>query len=426
MSDHSPIKLRARKYAGIYLSVILFIVSFGLGVFAGQTWYVQKQVTNSQGNVEIAKLLNFNRTMSRSDSVDFDQFWEVWDKLKEKYVNSDSIKETDLFYGAIQGLVYGLGDPYSVYFPPQAANEFAKSLSGEFEGIGAEIGVKQNQLVIVAPLPNSPAEKAGLRPGDEILAIDKIDTTGMDSTAAVMKIRGQAGTNVILTIAKNGATKAQDITIARAKINIPAVWFSYKDLPGTETGARVAYLRVMQFNENTTDEFDSAIKKLKADGAKGLILDLRSNPGGYLDSAVEMASEWIKEGKIVSERFSSTTINVHETSGKHRLAGMKTVVLVNGGSASASEIVAGALQDTKSATIIGEKTFGKGSVQDFETFADGSALKLTVAEWLTPNGKNINDAGITPDVEVKEDYEKEAVGEDSMIEKALELLKSKE
>jgi len=419
----SPIKQRAHKYVGVYLAVILFIVSFGLGVVAGQAWYVRKQVTNDNGNIEITKLLNLNRSLNHSQSVDFNQFWEVWDKLKEKYVNAGGVKDTDLFYGAIQGLVFGLGDPYSEYFPPKAASEFAKSLSGEFEGIGAEIGVKNGQLVIVAPLPDSPAQKAGLRAGDRILAIDKVDASGMDSTAAVMKIRGKAGTTVTLTITRDGAAKAQDIVITRAQINVPSVLFSWKALPAGEAGGKIAYLRIMQFNENTDGDFDHYIRQLKNEGAKGIILDLRNNPGGYLDAAVYMASEWIKDGNIVSERFSSSTINTHETEGQHRLAGIKTVVLVNGGSASASEIVAGALQDTKTATIIGEKTFGKGSVQDFETFPDGSALKLTVAEWLTPNGKNINEAGITPSIEVKEDFEKEAVGQDVMISKALELLK---
>ncbi|MFA6485762.1 MAG: S41 family peptidase [Candidatus Magasanikbacteria bacterium] len=418
----SPSKIRAHKYAGIYIAVILFIISFGLGVLAGQAWYVRGQITGDSGNVEISKLLNFKRNANRSDSVDFNEFWNVWDKIREKYVKSGTVKDTDLFYGAVQGLVYALGDPYSVYLPPKSADEFAKSLSGEFEGIGAEIGLKLGQLVVVSPLPDSPAQKAGLRPGDQILAIDKVDTTGMDSTAAVMKIRGQAGTPVVLMIARAGSTKTIDITIIRAKINVPSVMFEWKGDPASDGAGKVAYVRVMQFNENTTGDFDRYVRQLKKDGAKAMILDLRNNPGGYLDSAVTMASEWIKDGKIVSERFSSTTINTHETEGEHRLFGLKTAVLINGGSASASEIVAGALQDHKSATIIGEKSFGKGSVQEFETFDDGSALKLTVAEWLTPNGKNINESGITPDIEVIEDFEKEKVGEDVMIDRALQIL----
>ena len=416
MSDISPIKQRAHKYAGVYLAVILFLISFGLGVVVGRGWMARQQVTNENGDVEITKVLNLNRALNKSDSMDFNEFWQVWDKIKAKYVKADGVKDSDLVYGAIQGLVYALGDPYSMYMPPKAADEFAKGLAGEFSGIGAEIGIKNNQLVVVAPLPNTPAEKAGLRAGDKILAIDKLDTSGMDVNVAVTKIRGKAGTNVVLTITRDGVMKAQEITVTRANIVVPSVLYEIK--PG-----KVAYLRIMQFNEDTTPDFDKYIKQLKRDGAQKIILDLRNNPGGYLDAAVEMASEWIKDGKIVSERFSTTTINAHDSVGAHRLVGIKTVVLINGGSASASEIVAGALQDTKAATVVGEKSFGKGSVQEFEPFPDGSALKLTVAEWLTPNGKNINESGITPDVLVKEDFEKEKIGEDAMISKALELLK---
>ena len=186
--DISPIKLRAKKYAGVYLSVILFIISFGMGVIVDKTWYVKKQITNSEGEIQLEKVLNLNRSLNRS-SLDFNQFWDVWDKVKSKYVKQP-VTEQDMFYGAIQGMVMSLGDPYSLYFPPKAADEFAKDLSGELEGIGAEIGVKNNQLVVVAPLPDTPAEKAGLRPGDKILYIDKESTFGMDVNTAVSKIRG--------------------------------------------------------------------------------------------------------------------------------------------------------------------------------------------------------------------------------------------
>lgn len=393
----------------------MFVVSFGMGVLAGQSIFVKKQISGEQGRVEISKVINLNRSLSHSDSVNFNQFWEVWDRVKAKYVKQP-VKDTDLFYGAMQGLVYGLNDPYSVYFPPKPAADFSKSLSGEFSGIGAEIGIKNNQLMVIAPLPDSPAEKAGLRPGDKILAIDRKITTGMDVNSAVEKIRGPSGSTTTLTIARDGITKANDVIIARAKINVPSVLFSVK--PGN-----IAYLRIMQFNESTMPDFRKYVREIKNKKMGGLVLDLRNNPGGYLDSAVSMGSEWIKEGRIVSERFSNGEENVHETEGDHALSGVKTVVLVNGGSASASEIVAGALQDTKLAKIVGEQTFGKGSVQDYETLPDGSALKITVAEWFTPGGHNINEKGITPDILVKEDFDKEKVGEDVMIDKALQLLK---
>ncbi len=416
MDTFSPSQIRAKRYASIYLAIILFIISFGLGITADRLWFVKKQITGNSGNVEITKVLNLNRSLNKSDSVDFKQFWDVWDKIKKNYVKQP-ISDVDLFYGALQGLVFSLNDPYSIYFPPKDALSFAKDLSGELEGIGCEIGVKSNQLTVIAPLSNSPAEKAGLRPGDKILAINSSSTYGLDANAAVRLIRGKAGTSVVLSITRDSWVKAKDITIVRAKINIPAVIFSMKNND-------IAYLRVMQFNENTKSEFDKYIKELKQKNVKGVVLDLRSNPGGYLSAAVDMASEWIEKGVVVSEKGQDGYNEDLLTSGSHRLASLNTVVLVNRGSASASEIVAGALQDYKKAIIMGEKTYGKGSVQDFETLSDGSALKLTVAEWFTPNGKNINEAGITPNIEVKEDWENEKVGEDKMLEKALTLFVS--
>lgn len=415
MSETSPVNTRAKKYAGMYLSVILFIVSFGMGVVVGKTWYVKKQITDENGNVQIEKVLNLNRSTNKS-SVNFNQFWDVWDKIKANYVKEPT-QEVDMFYGAIQGLVGSLGDPYSLYFPPQAAEEFAKDLSGELEGIGAEIGVKNNQLMVISPLPDSPAQKAGLRAGDKIIAIDATSTLGMDVNTAVSKIRGKANTKVVLTILRNNETETKDVSITRSKIMVPSVLFSVKP-------NNIAYIRVMQFNEDTTPQMEKYIKELKAQSVKGIILDLRNNPGGYLDSAIEMGSEWIESGVVVSEKGRDGKSKDHNTEGPHPLADIKTVVLVNKGSASASEIVAGALQDTNNAVLIGEQTFGKGSVQDFEVFPDGSALKLTIAEWFTPNGKNINKEGIKPDIEVKEDWENEKVGEDAVLDIALQLFVS--
>ncbi|MFA6105199.1 MAG: S41 family peptidase [Patescibacteria group bacterium] len=407
---------RSIKYINIYLGVSAAFLIFGVGVLAGEAMYVKKTITNENGQVSIEKVTDLNRLINHSGEVSFNQFWEVWDAIKQKYVKQQDIKDKDLFYGAIQGMVAGLGDPYSVYFPPMAASEFSKSLSGEFNGIGAEIGIKNNQLMIISPLPNTPAEKAGLKPGDKIMLIDGKPTVGMDTNTAVENIRGPATSSVKLTIMRNGWDKVRDFSIHRAKINVPSVIYSEK------TG-NIAYLRIMQFNENTIPQLNKYIGDIQNKKPAGIILDLRGNPGGYLDAAITMSSEWVPEGKIVSEKFSDGSENIHYTEGLHRLSGIKTVVLVNKGSASASEIVAGALQDNKAATVIGEQTFGKGSVQDYQVLSDGSALKVTVAEWYTPAGNNINEKGITPNIEVKEEFEKEAIGEDVVIQKALELLK---
>ncbi len=415
MDNVSPVKNRATKYASVYLAIIIFIISFGMGVMVGKTWYVKGQITDVNGNVQLDKVINLKRN-SNNVTVDFNQFWDVWDKIKTKYVRQ-SVTDTDMFYGAVEGLVASLGDPYSMYFPPKAADEFAKDLSGELEGIGAEIGIKNNQLVVVAPLPDSPAEKAGLRPGDKILTIDKEATFGMDVNTAVGKIRGKANTKVILTITRDGITKAEEVVITRSKITVPSILFSFKP-------NNVAYVRVMQFNDDTTRELNKYVQQIKDRSASGIVLDLRNNPGGYLNAAIDMASDWVTSGPVVSEKGRDGNNNEHETIGSHPLSNIKTVVLVNKGSASASEIVAGALQDTKKGVLVGEQTFGKGSVQDFETFPDGSALKLTVAEWYTPNGKNINKEGIKPNIEIIEDWEKEKVGEDKVLSYALGLLAS--
>jgi carboxyl-terminal processing protease len=411
----APSRTRFKKYVGVYLGIIFFIVAFGLGFLTGQTLFIKKQTTGEDGNVSIAKVLNLNRALNNSDSVDFEQFWEVWDRIKEKYVKDD-VSETDLFYGAIEGMVYALGDPYSMYMTPVVADEFAKDLSGELEGIGAEIGIKNGQIVVVSPLADSPAEKAGLRAGDKILAIDSTSTYGLDVNTAVSYIRGEAGSEVLLTISRDGLTDAFEIKITRQKINVPSIMFSWKD-------NNIAYIRILQFNEDTENLFAKYADTAAKGGAKGIVLDVRNNPGGFLDAAISMASEWVTDGVIVSEKSENGNLDYeHLTSGKHRLNGIHTVVLVNGGSASASEIVAGALQDHEQAIVLGEQTYGKGSVQDFETFSDGSALKLTVAEWYTPNGKNINQDGITPDIEFVEDWDNEAVGEDQALDKAIELI----
>jgi carboxyl-terminal processing protease len=412
----SPTVERARKYVGVYITIILLFLAFGSGILAGRFWQMKKQVTDDSGNVEITKVLNMNRSLNKTNSVDFSQFWDVWDKLKKRYV--DESKETELFYGAMQGLVSSLEDPYSMYLPPKDAYEFSKGLSGKFEGIGCEIGIKNKQLSVVSPLPDSPAEKAGLRPGDFIIAVNGTSTLGMDINTAVLMIRGKSGTEVVLKIVRDGLDKPKDIKIIRAKINIPAVLYSMKD-------NKIAYLRIMQFNGATKRDFDKYVKKLKSDGAKGVVLDLRSNPGGYLQSAVDVVSQWAKRGEIVvSQKGRSISGSELKSNGPAMLAGLKTVVLVNRGSASASEIVAGALQDYNYAKLIGEKTYGKGSVQDFEVLPDGSALKLTVAEWFTPKGNNINKTGVKPDIEIKEEWSKQKVGEDKILDTALKLFAS--
>ena len=404
-------------FAGLLATVVIF----GAGIAVGGILVVRQSVLNEQGEVQIDKVLDLY-SKTRSSEVSFDQFWEVWDNIKEKHVNKE-IKDVDLMYAAIQGLVAGVGDPYSVYFPPQEAETFAKDLAGEFDGIGAEIGLRDDILTVIAPLPQSPAEKAGLQPGHQILAIDDEDTYGMTIEAAVSKIRGKKGTPVMLTIKKSEETTSKTISIIRDVINVPTVVYEVKE-------KNIAYLRIHYFNGETWKEFDNAVRNIIKQNPKGLILDLRSNPGGFLDTSIDVASEWIGSGVIVSERLRNGDTTTHTSTGSHRLQGIKTIVLVDGGTASGSEIVAGALQDYGVATIIGQTTYGKGSVQDFEPFADGSALKLTIATWFTPKQRQIDKHGIEPDIivdplfEIPDDTKKgQETIKDFGIEKAIELLK---
>lgn len=349
--------------------------------------------------------------------VNFDLFWQVWSTVKNEYVEKN-ISDKDLFYGALEGMVASLKDPYSVFLKPEISKEFSDELSGEFEGIGAEIGIKKDRLTVISPLPGTPAEKSGLKAGDKIYAIDGADTAGMFLYEAVNKIRGKKGTEVTLTVMRDSSKGPKEIKITRDAIKYDSVRWEMKD-------NNMAYIKVLHYNTDTEEKFSQAVNEVLKKNPKGIILDLRGNPGGFLDAAVKMASVWVEDGIIVTEKYSDTDKKEHDAVGKARLGDIKTVVLINGGSASGSEIVAGALKDHGKAVLIGEKTFGKGSVQSLENFEDGSSLKLTVAKWLTPNGTCINEKGVEPDIEIKmtdEDYNND---KDPQMDKAVEILSSK-
>lgn len=390
------IKIKAHVFrVQTLVFVICAIILFSAG------WLIKGSIdSNNQLPVAEGDVINQYRFYDGiEDDVSFQQFWQVWDLVHELYLHQP-LSEKDLFYGAITGMVDALEDPYSVYFDPISAASFNEELEGEYSGIGAEIGKEEDYIVVVAPLSGSPAESAGLLSGDYIVAVDGEDIIGATVDYAVSIIRGKANTEVVLTIVRNGFDSTLEIPITRSEIKINSVEWELRD-------DGIMYIQLSIFNEDTTSLFRQAAQEILTADAKGIILDLRNDPGGLLTEAINVAGFWIDNDPVVSQRIGDI-IESYSASGFALLSDIPTVVLVDGGSASGSEILAGALQDYNLATLIGEQTFGKGSVQDYYEFDDGSALKVTTAEWLTPLGRSIDKVGITPDIIVEytiEDYE---------------------
>jgi len=414
-------KSKRWKIAGvILLSLVLMSTAFGGGMMLAQKNEFIKRASITEA-VYAGKVYNKYITAPANkltQDVDFNLFWNVWDELKDKYVDKDKLDDKTMFYGALKGLVESTGDPYTVFMEPKIAKEFSDDMAGTFEGIGAEIGKKDNIITIVAPLADMPAEKVGLQAGDKIYAINGQTTAGLTIDEAVSRIRGPKGTEVILAIFREGFEKTKDFKITRQTILVKSVKTKIGD-------DRIFIITITNFNDDTSELFKKAVAKAIGKNPKGIILDLRNNPGGYLETAIDVASEWIDEGAIVTEQFSPENKNEYLHRGRARLKDFPTVVLVNQGSASASEIVSGALKDNSKATIVGMRTFGKGSVQTLRDMRDGSSVKITVAKWLTPKGYNINEQGIAPNVEVDltmEDYNKNI---DPQMNKAVEILNKK-
>ncbi len=354
-------------------------------------------------------------------SVSMDTFWEVWQRLEQDYLETDKIDETKMINGAISGMVTGVGDPYTMYLPPDDNTQAEQNLAGSFYGVGIELTYIDNMVGILTPLVGSPGEKAGLLAGDiithvkdESKQLDE-DTTGWTLDDAVTNIRGSQGTPVILSIYRQSDNSNRDITVIRDEIIVESVVLQFVK---TANGKQVAHLQVIQFGERTLDEWNKAVTEIlaKKDQISGIILDLRNNPGGFFDVSIDIASDFIKSGVVVSQKSKYTTKNYNST-GTARLVGIPTVVLVNKGSASASEIVAGALRDDAQIKLIGEQTFGKGTVQDRIELNNGGGLHITVGRWLTPNGSWIHEDGLPVDIEIVQNYDTE---KDEVLEKALE------
>lgn len=405
-----------KKFLFLYTGVLVLIGVFLIG------WAVGRNEAHANPKSVEALPAHISGVGSEAPSsvskdVDFDTFWEAWDLLQTEHVDRP-LNESQMFYGAMHGMVASLQDPYSLFMEPTIAEDFQEELNGRFEGIGAEIGIRDGRLTIIAPLAESPAEQAGLEGGDKIYFIDGFDTTNITLNDAVNKIRGDRGTEVVLTIFRDSEDDFRDVTIKRDTIKIVSVT---SEMKVTKQGKHIGYIKLMNFHSDSDTRFRKAVNDLLAQGPDGFIIDVRNNPGGFLDKAISISDFWVPGGLIiVSEKYSDDNIQSHLATGAAELGEFKTVVLINGGSASAAEILAGALQDHERATLIGEQSFGKGSIQDLHDFKDGSALKYTIAKWLTPLGHEIDRKGITPDVVVErtaDDYNNQL---DPQLDAALE------
>lgn len=349
--------------------------------------------------------------------VSFTPLYQTWEQVKVKFYGYNSSMDEQMLQGAIKGLIDSLKDPYSTFLDAKEYSQFEEELTGNYEGIGAEISVKDDQLVIVSPLKGTPAEKAGILAGDKILEINGEKTKGMTLVGAVMKIKGKAGTSIKLLIQRG--EKTFEVNIIRQKIEIPVL--DYKKLDGN-----VGYIRIYNFYENTYSKFQDAAEEILKSGTNKIILDVRNDPGGFLDSAVDIGSFFIQKNKVILKQdFGNNKIDSITSDGPGSFVNFKVIILINQGSASASEILAGAIRENnKNSLIIGEKSFGKGSVQEFINLVDKSAVKLTVAHWLLPSGKFIEGKGISPDIEVKMTEQDISQGKDPQLDRAkLEILK---
>ncbi len=400
------------RFFSYYVLIIAVIIAFMAGMVIGQRsdGDTQQMPTGSGSVSGVGETPTY-----LSEDVDVDLLWEAWDVITEHYVDQP-VSETELLYGALAGLVGSLQDPHSMLLTPDVNEEFLQELNGSFFGIGAEIAIKNNQLQVVAPLPDTPAFNAGLRAKDYILQIDELDTQGISIDQAVANIRGPKGTTVVLTVYREGWDEAREISIVRDEIRIESVSWEMRE-------EQIAYIELRYFNADTDRAFKNIAQEIVAADPDQIILDLRNNPGGFLNVAVEIASLFIEDGVIVTEESYDGSTTVHEAKGRAILAEYPVIVLINEGSASASEILAGALKDYDLAQVIGMQSFGKGSVQTLFDLSDGSSIKLTIAKWLTPSGTAIEGEGITPDIVVDLTEEDWDADRDPQLEKAFEVIR---
>ncbi len=406
-----------RRYKVLLITLVLALVSYGAGIYVGKA-------AHSRGTGSLAGIDTTVRADISTSTISMEQFWEVWKTLDEKFVythkDAKKISDQDKIWGAIQGLTNAYGDPYTVFMPPEVSSNFQSNISGNFEGVGMELAVKSGSIIVISPLKDTPAYKAGVKKGDVVLAIDGKSTLNMTVDDAVKLIRGKAGTVVAIKFGRTGLTEPVEIKITRGVIDIPTI--------DTEIKGDVFIIRLYNFYALSADKFRLALREFVQSGKYKLILDLRGNPGGYLESAVDMASWFMPLGKVVVRESFGQGMDeqIYRSKGYAVFTdSLKMVILTDEGSASASEILAGALREQNGAKLVGTKTFGKGSVQELLKIGANTSLKVTVARWLTPNGLSISDNGLTPDYEVKISADDVKAGRDPQQDKAIAILDAK-
>lgn len=403
----------------LFLVIILVIISGFGGYFLGKN-----EVKFSWQNYKPHVTVTNQEPPSLADQqIDFKLFWEVFNKVEDTYFDKSKLDAKAMYYGAIQGMVAAIGDPYTMFLPPTQNKQTEEELSGLFEGIGAELGVKDKQIIIVAPIDDSPAQKAGIKAGDWIYKVDGKETYNWTLPDTVNKIRGPKGTKVTLSVVHPNTDKPVDITITRDTITVKSVAWSAKE----KNGQKVAYIHISRFGEQTDAEWDKAVSEIvtlrdsNPSAFKGIILDVRNNPGGFLTDAVYIGSEFVKDGNIVQQENAKGERQGYPVNHVGKFLNDPVVVLLNKGSASASEIVSGALRDKRGAKFIGEKSFGKGTVQEAEDVGEGAGLHITTAKWLTPNGTWVNATqGFDPDIPVALDDKNPTV--DTQLNRAIDEL----
>ncbi len=396
----------------VFLVLLFSITIFSFGYFLGGKGVFIGATSISDVTID--------RVVPQNKNVEFDLFWKVWDALEKDYFDKTKLNAQKMVYGAISGMVAAVGDPYTSFLPPDQNKIVEEDLSGSFSGVGIQIGFRGTQLAVVAPLPGSPAEKSGIRAGDFIIGIKdeskSIDTStaGMSLSDAVSLIRGEKGSVVTLALTREESDEPLIVDITREEIEVPSVTVDF-----VGEGGDIAHIKLMKFSSETKAEWDKAVSTILTKNVKGIVIDLRNNPGGYLQAAVDVAGDYLPNGSVVViEEFSNGEKNSFKTDRIPRLANYNTMLLVNKGSASASEILSGALREKKGIELVGETTFGKGTIQEPRQINGGSSLHITTARWLTPNENWVNEKGLEPDHEVLDNIK---TTEDEQLQEILRL-----